>query len=60
MVREGDDVMLVRVTADVCRDCGEALLHPGMVDRMIAAKRALRAGAAVGARVVGRVLRAGT
>jgi hypothetical protein len=31
-----------------------------MVDRMIAAKRALRAGAAVGARVVGRVLRAGT
>ena len=60
VVREGDDVALVRVRADVCGDCHEALLHPGMVERMFAAKAALRAKAE--APVVGCVydLRTGT
>jgi YgiT-type zinc finger domain-containing protein len=41
----GHDVAIVAITADVCERCGETLLHPGMVDRLIAAKRDLRAGA---------------
>jgi len=60
VVREGDDVALVRVRADVCLDCHEVLLHPGMVERMFAAKAALRSSAT--APVIGRVydLRTGT
>ncbi|MBI3271644.1 MAG: YgiT-type zinc finger protein [Planctomycetes bacterium] len=54
VVRERDDVAIVRVRADVCADCGEALLHPGMADRIVAAKAALRRGIQAGA-VVGRV-----
>ena len=61
IVREGDDVAVVRVRADVCGDCGEMLLHPGMADRLIEAKAALRRGVPTGAVVIGRVydLRAG-
>jgi hypothetical protein len=55
VVRERDDVALVRVRADVCGDCGEALLHPGMADRLVQAKAALRRGATGSAPVVGRV-----
>jgi YgiT-type zinc finger domain-containing protein len=58
VVREGDDVALVRVRADVCLDCHEVLLHPGMATRMTEAADALRRGAA--GPVVGRVYRTGT
>ena len=34
-VRQADDVALVRVTADVCKRCGELLLRPGMSDHML-------------------------
>ena len=62
VVREGDNVALVRVRADVCRDCHEVLLHPGMATRMVRAAEALRDGPPQGAAVVGRVydLRTGT
>ena len=43
-VRHESDVALVTVVADVCTRCGENLYHPGMVDRMTAAKRNLEAG----------------
>lgn len=52
-VREGGDVAIVSVRADVCQRCGEVLLHPGMVDRMAEAKQALRRGTS--APQVGRV-----
>ncbi len=55
VVREGDDVALVRVQADVCGDCGEVLLHPGMADRVVKAKASLRAGMPATAAIVGRV-----
>ena len=54
LVREGDDVAVVRVRADVCGDCGEAMLHPGMVQRISAAVATLRKGRAE-APVIGRV-----
>ena len=57
-VREGDDVVLVRVRADVCGDCHQVLLHPGMASRLAEAAESLRRGAA--GRVVGRVFRAGS
>jgi YgiT-type zinc finger domain-containing protein len=53
-VRHGDDVALLRVRADVCTRCGEVLLHPGMTDRMVRAKKMLQESPAK-ARVVGRV-----
>ena len=31
-VREGNDVALVTLKADICRRCGEVYLYPGMVD----------------------------
>jgi YgiT-type zinc finger domain-containing protein len=43
-VREGNDVALVTVRADVCTQCGELLLHPGETDKLVRAKQALRAG----------------
>ena len=52
-VREGNDVALVKVLADVCTRCGEILLHPGMADRLVLAARRLREGKAD--HVVGRV-----
>jgi YgiT-type zinc finger domain-containing protein len=52
-VREGNDVALVTVQADICLRCGETLLHPGMVDRLSRARDLLREGSAVPA--VGRV-----
>ncbi len=55
VVREGNDVVVVRVRADVCKNCHEAFLYPGMVDRMHEAKAALRSGKAGAAAVVGRV-----
>lgn len=50
LVREGEDVALVRVRADVCGDCGEVFLHPGMADRIVQAKATLRRGGSVPAR----------
>ena len=44
-VREGNDVALVTVRVDRCLQCGEVLLHPGMVERMARARDALRHGA---------------
>lgn len=52
-VREGNDVALVKVTADVCTRCGELLLHAGMTDRLVLAARQMREGKAT--HVVGRV-----
>lgn len=52
-VREGNDVALVIVQADVCLRCGEVLLHPGMVERLFRSRDLLRAGPA--APIVGRV-----
>jgi len=52
-VREGNDVAIVKVEADVCTRCGEQLLYPGMVDKLTNAKRQLKAGSAGDA--VGRV-----
>jgi len=52
-VREGNDVALVKVTADVCTRCGELLLHPGMADRLVLAARQMREGKAD--HVVGKV-----
>ena len=43
-VREGNDVALVTVKADVCLRCGEILLHPGMVDALARARELLRKG----------------
>jgi YgiT-type zinc finger domain-containing protein len=44
-VREGNDVAIVLVRADVCTQCGELLLYPGMTDRVTKARQALRDGA---------------
>jgi YgiT-type zinc finger domain-containing protein len=52
-VREGNDVGLVTVKADICRRCGEVYLYPGMVDLLSRTREFLRAGAAAPA--VGRV-----
>jgi YgiT-type zinc finger domain-containing protein len=52
-VREGTDVALVNVVADVCSRCGETLLHPGMVELLAHAREVLRKGMAAPA--VGRV-----
>lgn len=52
-VREGGDVAIVSVRADLCSRCGEVLLHPGMVERLAEAKHALRLGTS--APQVGRV-----
>lgn len=52
-IREGNDVALVRVRADVCLRCGETLLHPGMVDLLARARNLLKEGSALHA--VGRV-----
>jgi YgiT-type zinc finger domain-containing protein len=52
-VREGNDVALVTVQADICLRCGETFLYPGMVDRLSRTRDLLRAGAAAPA--VGRV-----
>jgi len=43
-VREGDDVALVTVQADICLRCGETLLYPGMMDRLARVRDLLRAG----------------
>lgn len=43
-VRAGNDVAIVKVTADVCSKCGEVLLHPGMANRLLQAKRRLESG----------------
>ena len=45
-VREGNDLALVTVEADICQRCGEVLLYPGMVDRLSRARDLLRAGSA--------------
>jgi len=55
VVREGRDVALVMVRADVCQDCGDVLLLPGMAERLVVAKDALRRGMPPDAVVVGRV-----
>jgi len=52
-VREGNDVALVTVKADVCLRCGELLLHPGMADVLSRARELLREGPTSAA--VGRV-----
>ena len=52
-VREGNDVALVTVQADVCLRCGEVLLYPGMVERLARTRDLLRAGSAAPA--VGQV-----
>ncbi len=52
-VREGTDVALVNVVADVCSRCGETLLHPGMVELLAHTREVLRNGSASPA--VGRV-----
>ena len=52
-VREGNDVALVMVEADVCLRCGEILLYPGMVDALSRARELLKKGPA--AKPVGRV-----
>ena len=52
-VHEGNDVAVVTVSADVCRRCGEVLLHPGMAEKLSKAEETLRAHAAGSA--VGRV-----
>jgi YgiT-type zinc finger domain-containing protein len=52
-VREGNDVALVTVKADICRRCGEVYLYPGMVDLLSRTRDLIRAGAAAPA--VGRV-----
>ena len=52
-VRGGNDVAIVLVKADVCQRCGEALLHPGMADRILSARRALEKK--IAAPVVGSV-----
>ena len=52
-VREGNDVALVTVQADICRRCGEVYLYPGMVDLLSRTRNLLRAGAAAPA--VGQV-----
>jgi len=41
-VREGDDVGFVTVRADVCEQCGERLLHPGMSARLLKGQSILR------------------
>lgn len=43
-VRADNDIALVTVVADVCTRCGEVLLHPKMHDKIVEAKRALKAG----------------
>jgi YgiT-type zinc finger domain-containing protein len=45
-VREGSDVALVRVRADVCMRCGERLFNPQMTARLAKARRLLKAGVA--------------
>lgn len=52
-VREGTDVALVMVEADVCLRCGETLLHPGMADALAHARDQLRRG--LNTPAVGRV-----
>jgi len=52
-VRQGNDVALVTVQADVCLRCGEAYLYPGMVEQLARTPDLLRAGAAAPA--VGQV-----
>jgi YgiT-type zinc finger domain-containing protein len=52
-VREGNDVALVTVRADVCLRCGETFLYPGMVDLLFRTRALLRAGSAAPA--IGRV-----
>ena len=52
-VREGTDVALVNVVADVCSRCGEILLHPGMMELLAHAREIVRKGSAAPA--VGRV-----
>lgn len=52
-VRYGNDVAIVDVTVDSCQRCGETLLHPGMTDKVLAARRSLEASSA--APVLGRV-----
>jgi YgiT-type zinc finger domain-containing protein len=46
LVREGDDVALVVVRADVCPLCGEQLLNPGMVGLLLEARDTMRQGRA--------------
>jgi hypothetical protein len=51
LVREGNDVGIVRVRADSCALCGEILLNPGMAGVLLDARdllRQARAGWAVG------------
>lgn len=55
LVREGDDVAVVRVCADVCGECGEALFHASSVERLLDARQALRRAAPSSAPVIGRV-----
>lgn len=43
-VREGTDVALVTVTADVCTRCGERLVTAAMGDKLVRAKRLLKSG----------------
>ena len=52
-VRQGNDVAIVTVRADVCTQCSELLLHPGLADRLVLAARLLREGNT--APVLGRV-----
>jgi YgiT-type zinc finger domain-containing protein len=46
LVREGNDVALVVVRADLCPLCGEQLLNPGMVGLLLEARDVLRQGRA--------------
>ena len=50
LVREGNDVAIVAVRADLCPLCGEQLLNPGMVGLLLEARDTLRQGRAGWAR----------
>lgn len=52
-VREGNDVALVRVHADVCTRCGERLFNPDMTERLARARQMLKTGGVH--KTVGRV-----
>ena len=52
-IRYKDDVALVKVTADICTQCGERVFAPPMVELMERARESLKRPAT--APVVGRV-----
>jgi YgiT-type zinc finger domain-containing protein len=46
LVRQGNDVAVVTVRADLCPLCGEELLAPGMVGLLLDARDVMRQGRA--------------